>query len=235
MYNELIFLLHLSFIALSCLAAAIIGRSALITFISCCCILSNMFVLKQITLLGLTATASDPFTIGATLGINFLQEYYRKEAAMQAIRINFFSLIFYTALCLIHLAYQPTLHDQTHALYHALFWPMPRILIASISAYMISQLTDYYLYGWFKKMFVTRGLVFRNYGSMAISQLIDTITFSFLGLYGLVDSIGSIIIVSYSIKLFAVFLTAPFIRLSAHLVAQHAMASKPMQFDEAVD
>src|SRR5207248_3354547 len=87
---------------------------------------------------------------------------------------------------------------------------MPRIALASLTCYLISQYIDYLVYGFLKKKLVNRFLLIRNYGSMLISQLIDTILFSFLGLYGIVDSIGEIIIISYVIKVVAIALAAPF-------------------------
>src|SRR5439155_22211216 len=85
---------------------------ALVAFVCICCILANLFVLKQTTLFGFNATCSDTFTIGATLGLNLLQEYFGRYMSRIAIGINFFFLIFYTIMSQIQLAYAPSLFDS---------------------------------------------------------------------------------------------------------------------------
>ena len=71
--NELIFLSQIFLISASTLAALYIGKEALISLICLQCVLANIFVLKEITLCGLTATGSDAFTVGIVLGLNLLQ------------------------------------------------------------------------------------------------------------------------------------------------------------------
>src|SRR5260221_7331369 len=139
--------------------------------------LANLFVIKQITLLGLIATSSDAFTIGATLGLNLLQEYFGKSITKKTIWINFFLLIFYAIVSQIHLWYIPHSVDITQQHFVALLQFMPRIVVASFSVYLISQLADYYLYGFLKKSCAEKYIIFRNYTSIAICQLIDTILF----------------------------------------------------------
>src|ERR1700722_12989500 len=96
--NELTFVIHALLISASSLIALRLGTSALVSFVSTCCILANLFVIKQVSLFGLSATGSDAFTIGAVLGLNMLQEYYGKLAARTAIAINFFLLVFYAVM-----------------------------------------------------------------------------------------------------------------------------------------
>ena len=48
---------------------------------------------------------------------------------------------------------------------------------------------------------------------MVFSQLIDTVLFSFLALYNVVDSVFSIIIVSYAIKLISIIFSGSFCKL----------------------
>src|SRR5438445_4228981 len=105
--NELIFILHTLIIAAFALGALALGPSALVAFVCIQCMLANLFVVKQITLFGFTATCADAFTVGATIGLNLLQEYFGKEIAKRTIWINFFLLIFYALLSQIHLFYLP--------------------------------------------------------------------------------------------------------------------------------
>jgi len=212
--NELIFIFHTIVIALFALGSLALGQGALVAFVCSCCVLANLFVVKQITLFGLTATCADAFTVGATIGLNLLQEYFGKEIAKRTIWINFLLLIFYAIVSQIHLIYIPHTADTMHLHFMPLLSFMPRIVIASFSVYMISQMADYYLYGFLKKMFHNRYIIFRNYASIALCQLLDTVLFSFLGLYGIIDNIGEVIIISYLIKLASIVIATPFVGLS---------------------
>jgi queuosine precursor transporter len=217
--NELLFVIHTIIISLSALVALYLGSHALVAFVCLQCVLANLFVIKQITLLGLGATCSDIFTIGAVLGLNLLQEYYGAAIAQRTIWINFFLLLFYAVVGQLHLAYLPSGTDTMQPHFMAILDAMPRIVIASFTVYLIAQYCDYLLYGFLKKLFHDRFLVVRNYASIMITQLLDTVLFSFLGLYGLVDNIWQIIMISYSVKLFAIVIATPCIALSKCLVS----------------
>lgn len=218
--NELLFIIHTLTIALFSLGALALGAHALVAFICIQCIFANFFVIKQITLFGLTATCSDAFTISATLSLNLLQEYFGKEITKKTIWTNFFLLIFYAIISKIHLLYIPNSADTTQQHFFALLQYIPRIVIASLLVYLITQLTDYHLYGFLKKLYKEKYIIIRNFTSILVCQLLDTVLFSFLGLYGIIDDIWSIIIVSYGIKLAAIIISVPFVGLSQWVYQQ---------------
>jgi queuosine precursor transporter len=212
--NELIFILHTIIIASFALGSLALGQWALVTFVCIQCLLANLFVIKQITIFGLTATCTDAFTVGATLGLNMLQEYFGKNIAKKTIWINFFLLIFYAIVSQIHLIYIPNAADTTHLAFIPILYLMPRIVIASFSVYLLTQMIDFYLYSMLKETFKDNYLIVRNYASIAFCQLLDTVLFSFLGLYGIIDDIWQVIIVSYLIKLTSIIIATPFIGFS---------------------
>lgn len=214
MKNEYIFIIQTVFLALSSLGALRLGAQALVAFICVQCLLANLFVVKQISLLGFNATAADAFTIGATLGLNLLQENYGKKISRKAVFINFFLLVFYAIVSQIHLWYNPSSYDSMNMHFEPLLTVMPRIVIASFSVFLISQTIDYWLYGVLRTVWQSRFLVLRNYSSLLVSQFVDTVLFSLLGLYGIVENIGHIIIVSYTIKVCAIILAVPFVALA---------------------
>jgi queuosine precursor transporter len=218
--NELIFIIHTLVIAGFALGSLALGPTALVAFVCIQCMLANLFVIKQITLFGLTATCADAFTVGATIGLNLLQEYFGKDIAKRTIWINFFLLVFYTIASQVHLSYIPHSADIAQQYFMPLLILMPRIVIASFSVYLFTQMTDYYLYGILKKTFQDKYIVFRNYISIAFCQLLDTILFSFLGLYGIIDNIGEVIVISYLIKLASIIVATPFVAFSRTIYAK---------------
>lgn len=222
--NELIFLLYILFVSSASLFALRHGKELLISLICLQCVLVNLFVTKEITLFGLTATASDALGVGASLCLNLLQEYYGRSVAQKTIWLSFFCVAFYIVASLMHVSFIPAITDVSQSHFIALLSPMPRIVIASMIVYLITQHLECHLYAFFCKKFNNRRFVIRNYSSVAITQLVDTILFSFLGLYRLNSSFNTIsviidiIIVSYMIKLIVLFIAAPFLAVSKKLV-----------------
>lgn len=218
--NELLFLCYIFLVSASSLIALRLGKEALIALICLQCVLVNLFVTKEITLFGLTATASDALGVGAALSLNLLQEYYQRAITQKTIWISFFCVLFYISAIFLHLAYIPALSDISQIHFLALLTPMPRIVIASIAVYLVTQHLDCHLYAYMCQKFENRHFILRNYGSIAITQLIDTILFSFLGLYKLNASFSSlsviadIIVISYTIKLAVLLLATPFLAMS---------------------
>jgi uncharacterized integral membrane protein (TIGR00697 family) len=216
--NELIFFIQVIFLMLATLSALRIGSSALVSLICIEAILANLFVTKQITLFGLTATASDSYVVGSIIALNLLQEFFGKKIALTTIGLSFCSMVFYTVLSYLHLLYMAAPSDYMHAHFCALLTIMPRIAIASISVYVLVQLFDRWFYGFLSKIWGNRSLVLLNIISVSICQLLDTVLFSFLGLYGIVSNIWQIILISYSIKLITLLIAAPFISLAKKVI-----------------
>ncbi|MFC1845533.1 queuosine precursor transporter [Candidatus Dependentiae bacterium] len=216
--NELIFLAQTLFVSTACLAATRLGKEALVALICLLGVLSNLFVIKQITLFGLHVTAADAFSVGALLGLNLLQEYFGKGIAKKTVWICFFILLLYTGFAQIHLWFLPSLWDTAHPHFQSLFQFAPRITTASLLVYLFVQHLDRYLYAKLQDRFGQSYLLTRNYILLMFSQLVDTVLFSFLGLWGIVESVTHVIVISYLVKLVAIFVATPFVKLSATMV-----------------
>lgn len=216
MVNEIVFALHILAISISCAIAARLKKEALVALVCVQAIIANIFVTKQIILGSFCITCTDVFTIGCGLSLNLLQELYDKKTAIRTIFISFFCLFFYVVMSQIHLWYTPATCDTMHIHFAAILEAMPRIIGASLISYFASQSLDAWLYGYLK---TTRlPFIIRNYGSLGVSQLIDTVAFSFLGLYGLVDNIYHIVIISYAAKLVTIAISIPCTRLIINLL-----------------
>jgi uncharacterized integral membrane protein (TIGR00697 family) len=151
------------------------------------------------------------------LGLNLLQEYYGKAITRLAIWISFFVSSIFAISAYLHLLYVPFVGDTTHGAYAIILSATPRIVAASLFTYFIVQQCDMRLYGFLKKKFEDRFYIIRNYSSVALSQLLDTVLFSFLGLYGIVSHVWEIILVSYTIKIAILLLATPFLMLSRRI------------------
>jgi len=220
--NEFIFFLHIFVITGFTLGALRLGQEALVALLCVQSLLSNLFVIKQITLFGLDVTSTDVFAVGGIIGLNLLQEYFGKSIAIKAITINFFVLIFYLMMTQFHLWYQPNVFDIMHHHFTPILTPMLRITIASLTVYAVVQMVDTYLYRFLKNRFAGKYLLMRSVISLTCTQFLDTVLFSFAGLYGIVESMTHIIIVSFIIKMIVIALSSPCITLSKFIMKSPA-------------
>ncbi len=210
--NEILFFIQALLIIGFALGALKLGKSALTAWVAIQALIANLFVLKQITLLGFHVTASDAFAIGSLLGLNFLQEYFGREEAQKATWICFFFMLFFTLVSQVHLLYQPSVYDTSQSAFLALFSPTPRLFMASMGVFFIVQRLDIRFFTFLKRRFPQATFTFRAALALVVSQFIDTFLFSFLGLYGLVASVIDIIILSFVVKLSVIFCFTFFIR-----------------------
>lgn len=205
--NEFLFFFHILAV-LICLALSLRqGQMALGIYVALTGVFANLFVVKQIKLFGMHATASDVFTIGGILGLNLLQELYGTDVAKKTIRASFFALLFFATMAFIHLLYAPSLLDQTHHSYAQILSPAPRIVLASISVYYLVQRFDLIFFSFLKRFIPRFGI--RVILSLLVSQALDTLLFTFLGLYGLVASLFEVMVVSYIVKSVIILFSAP--------------------------
>ena len=218
--NELLFALHI-LIALGFLFWAVrLGKEALTALIALQAVLANLFVVKQMRLFGLGATCGDVFAVGAILGLNLLQEYWGKDAAKRAAAISLLGLIFFLFMSQIHLLYRPLDLDTTQTSFVTLFSSAPRIAFASIAAYYIVQKFDIALFSRFRALFGERRLGLRVALSSALSQALDTLLFTYLGLYGIASSLLDIAIVSFAIKCAVIAFSSPIASFSKRWVSR---------------
>lgn len=216
--NEILFIIQVLTVFAFGMAALRFGKSALIAWISLQAVLANLFVLKQMTFFGFHITCSDVFAIGSILGLNLLREYFGKQAAIKGLWSCFFSMIFFVAMSQLHLLYQPSPYDTAHGAYEALLSPSPRLLLASLAVFFLVQQIDLRLFSYLKEKLRELPLPGRNAVSLTLSQLIDTVLFSFLGLYGLVSSLWDIIAISFLVKLVIISCSSPLIAFSKRFV-----------------
>lgn len=217
--NEPIFFLHI-FAALVFLAISVrFGKMALGIYVALSGVLANLFVVKQIDLFGLHATASDVFAVGGILGLNLLQELFGAQAAKKAIRASLAALVLFACMSQIHLLYVPNASDGVHSAFVSILSSAPRIVAASIGVYYLVQRLDVVFFTLLKR-FVQRFEI-RVLLSLLLSQALDTALFSFFGLYGLVESIFEIMLVSYAVKCLVIACSSP---LAAFLKRFHKEA-----------
>lgn len=206
--NEILFFIHVFLVVGFVLIAARLGKNFLIGLVVLQSVFANLFVVKQISLFGFSVTCSDCFAIGGVLGLNLLQEYYGKQESSFAVKASFFGLIFFVCMAYFHLQYIPLEQDVTQSSFETILSHTPRITLASIFVYFIVQKIDIRIFGFLQKLFQGKFLPCRIAISLVCSQFIDTCLFSYLGLYGIVESIFDVIFISFFIKCLIIFFSS---------------------------
>jgi len=212
--NECIFLIHIIAILLCTIISFRLGKTSLGSWVCIQALLANLFVLKQVVLFGFHVTCSDVFAIGGILSLNLLQEYYGSKEAQKIVTHCFYFMLFFAILSQIHLLYTPSSLDSTQSSYLTLLSPAPRLLFASLVSFFIVQKIDIRLFSTIKTFLPSSSFSLRTLFSLIFSQLLDTILFSFLGLYGLVHSLYDMIILSFLIKALVIATLLPFTHVS---------------------
>jgi queuosine precursor transporter len=203
--NELIFFAQVLLILGFAIGALKLGKEALVAWVAIQALIANLFVLKQIALFGLDVTASDAFAIGSLLGLNLLQEFFNREEANRATRVCFFFMLFFVMISQLHMLYEPSPSDSTQSSFLTILGPSPRLLIASMSVFFIVQQVDIRFFAFLKRNLSQASFALRTAIALILSQSLDTILFSFAGLYGIVASVLDIIAISLMIKLIVIF------------------------------
>lgn len=219
MTNEILwFLFALVNFGLILLSYKLFGKMGLFTWIAFGTILANIQVTKQIELFGVGATLGNIMYGTLFLATDALGEIFDEKAAKKAVYVGFFATI--SALIIIQMAllFVPSEYDFAQGALVTIFKILPRVTIASLLAYIISQTLDVKLFAKIRSKFPDdKYLWLRNNGSTIISQLIDTMIFvpiAFLGASGYSNQIVlEIFITTYIIKLVVALLDTPFLYL----------------------
>ncbi len=227
--NELIFFLQTLVSLFLVLAAFKAGRQWLYALIAVNYVLANIFVTKTITLFGLEATGGNVLYGAVFLSTDLLSEYYGRDAARKGVFIGLASVLIYLIMSQFILLYTASPNDWGAAEgMTAIFSFAPAIILASLAAYLVSQLHDVWAFHFWKIKFQGKHLWLRNNLSTWISQLLDSIVFALLAFAILprlflspdqvlpFSVVVEIIITTYLLKILVAALDTPFIYFSRY-------------------
>lgn len=216
--NELIFILQVVAVVLAVISGRRFGKEALVVLAALLAVFANFFVLKQIDLMGSTVTCADAYVVGHLLCLNWLQQEYGRESAMKTVQLSFAAMVSFAILTQIHLVFKPSDVDITQVHYEALLGITPRLLAASLATFYLVQRLDIYLFGKILNLMPKVAWKLRSAMSLVISQAVDTLLFTLLGLYGVVENWVAIFWMSFVVKCVVIALMAIIWREKAYEV-----------------
>lgn len=213
--NELYFFLSILInLSSALLLYKLFGKNGLFAFVGFATILANIQAAKTIELFSLTTTVAPSLFASTFLSTDILSENYGKKTANRAVILGAVINILWLIGIGLTILYNPSSSDGIQESLETLFGFIPRITIASLVSYIISQTTDVKLYHliWKKTGDSKRGLWLRNNGSTLISQLIDTLIFVTIAFVGTVPNnvFWQIMLTTYLFKAIIALLDTPF-------------------------
>ena len=179
------------------------GKTGLYIWIPIATILANIQVLKMVDLLSVGVTLGNITYASSFLVTDILSENYGRKSARKAVYIGFFSLTATVVIMNIALVFRPNEFDFIQESLKNIFAILPRIAFASLVAYGISQLHDVWAYNFWKNMLPeVKFLWLRNNASTMVSQLLDSIIFTFIAFWGLLprEEFFQILFTTYLVK-----------------------------------
>lgn len=145
-------------------------------------IIANLQVLK----VSLFSLSPEPVALGTIvfasifLVTEIITEHYGKEAAKRCIGVCFATQVVMTVMMVITLGFPPVAGDANHLAMETLFLPAPRLLFASIVAFVASQRLEIYLFKLIKDKTQGRYLWLRTNVATIIAAVVDNVLFSVL-------------------------------------------------------
>lgn len=218
MSNELLWVIFaLVNFTLFLLVYKFFGRLGIFVWIVLATILANIQVTKLIFLFGLEANLGNIMYGTIFLGTDVLNEIYGRKQAKKAVFIGFAVMIITVIIMTIAINFNPHPEDWAQDSLVTIFGFMPRILLASLSAFIASQFIDVYVFDKIKtKLPENKFLWIRNNVSTIISHAIDTSIFVPIAFYGVVSNeiLLGLMLSTYAIKVIVALLDTPFIYLA---------------------
>jgi uncharacterized integral membrane protein (TIGR00697 family) len=221
--NELLwFAFLIGDLLLALLVYRLFGRDGLIAYIVLAIIACNLQVLKLVDIFSVTTTLGNVLYGSIFFCTDLLSEVHGKAAARRAVWLGFAAIILVTLFMQVALWFTPSAYDEMQPHLTALFGFLPRVVVASLIAYMLSQLHDVWAFHWWRERLGGRHLWLRNNASTLVSQLIDStvfvgLAFAPLPIIGTVPGfetwpvVLSVWVTTYVIKLFVAVVDTPFL------------------------
>lgn len=215
------------------LMARFFGAAGLYAYIVVAVIGANVQVLKPVQF----SVFADPVALGTVLFAStylctdILAERCGSATARRGVLLGFAAYLLWSLLMVMTLSFRPMTAEQAgdglawalpvNDALRTLFLPVPALFAAGMTAYLVSQLHDVWLFGLIRRLTGERALWLRNIVSTWVSALIDNIVFSVLAWVvfaahplGWHPLIYTYILGTYGLRIVVAVLDTPFVYLA---------------------
>lgn len=193
--------------------------AVLVAAFTTCLLVANIITVKLVAVGGWIVPAgviAYPLTF---LFTDVISELYGRKTAVRVVWIGFgASLLMLLMIYLARLLPGAAIWEGGAA-YEAVLGMVPRVVLASMLAYLVSQHHDVVAFHFWRRVTGGRYLWLRNNASTVVSQALDTTIFIAVAFWGLVppEVIWNLMLTQFLIKIGIAVLDTPFVYL---MVAQ---------------
>lgn len=142
---------------------------------------SNIVASKIVNVGGLTFAASALIYAFTFLITDIISEIWGERHAKWAVNAGMISIALMSGLIFIAVSLPPASIWTQQQEFEGILGSVPRIVLASLIAYAVSQHIDVYLYNKLRKVTGGKYLWLRNNASTIVSQFVDTVIFFGIG------------------------------------------------------
>ena len=183
---------------------------------------ANIEVLILVNAFGMEQTLGNILFASTFLVTDILSEIAGKKEAQKAVNLGIFTSVLFIIISQSWLLYQPSANDWAQEPIRSIFSNTPRLMIVSVLVYAICQRFDVWAYHKWWNFTKTkfgdekRFLWLRNNGSTLISQLLNTILYTFGAFWGMYEFpvLLNIALASYVIFIATSLADTPFVYLA---------------------
>ena len=201
------------------------GKNGIFAWTVICTIAANIEVLILVHAFGMDTTLGNVIFASTFLATDLASEIYGKREANRCVMIGIAANIAFILISQSWFLYVPAPDDWASPSIRTIFAAIPRVMLASLVAYVVCELHDVWAYhaiwSWTARRCGNKRafLWLRNNGSTLVSQLVNVVLFNVLAFAGTYPTatLIQIIIVGYATFVATSLLDTPFLYLARHI------------------
>ena len=207
----------------------LLGKTGIYAWTVLCTIAANIEVLILVHAFGLDTTLGNVIFASTFLATDMLSELCGKRDANRCVLVGIAANVAFIAISQSWFLYAPAPDDWASPSIRTIFAATPRVMLASLAAYVVCEIHDVWAYhaiwSWTERRFGNRRgfLWLRNNGSTLLSQLINVVAFNLLAFGGVYPwpVLGQILVAGYAIFVATSLLDTPFLYLARRIAERH--------------
>ena len=202
----------------------------LATLFITCLLVANIIAVKLVSIGGWVVPAgiiAYPLTF---LFTDVIAELYGRRIASRVVWVGFGANILMVILVFWGRLLPPASFWENQPAYESILGMVPRIVLASMMAYLISQHHDVFAFHFWRQKTKARFLWLRNNASTMVSQVLDTGIFITIAFWGIVPTgiLANMLLTQYIIKLAIAAVDTPFCYLLVGLLKEKVKPPPPV-------
>lgn len=216
MNNILLVISIIGIFSLMMFIKKILGKEGIIGWMGIASILANLLLIKNINVLGISATLGNVLFASNFLATDILTENYGYKEAKKGVLFAIIAVLSYLVISQVGLLFIPNSYDIAQPLFETIFSFAPRITIASVSMFALSNFIDIRLYEHLRKKTNGSKMWLRNNLCTILCNGGENFLFYFIA-FGGIMSLNEIIMIAFSATIIEIIIAlcdTPFLYLS---------------------